>query len=253
MLCDAALVKPARELTYGLRAGLALLARRAQDVTRVLFAKTAARPIEPQLKMLRARGVPCEFASERDLEKLARTVQHEGLCVEALPRSWVAPHELAEQLAHVRGAAIATDRVRNSYNVGAILRSAAFFGLDGVLLGAPAPHPGLDPNAVRVAEGGAEELAFARTTDLAGTLARVREAGVHVVGADQNAEIDAREYAFPRPALLVVGNEREGLGARARSLCDATVAIRGSGAIESLNVGVAAGILIAQLARPGAQ
>jgi tRNA G18 (ribose-2'-O)-methylase SpoU len=246
-------VKSDRELTYGLRAGLALLARRAQDVTRVLFAKTAARAIEPQLKLLRARGVPCEFADDRDLERLARTVQHEGLCVEALARTWLTPQELAARLAHVRGAAIALDRVRNSYNVGAILRTAAFFGLDGVVIGAPAPHPGLDPNAARVAEGGAEELALARTTDLADTLAQMRKAGVRVIGADQNATVDARDYAFPRPALVVMGNEREGLGERARAACDATVGIRGAGAVESLNVGVAAGILLARLARSSAQ
>src|SRR5262249_38220969 len=124
-VCDFAAVKSDRELTYGLRAGLALLARRAPDVTRVFFAKTAARAIEAPLKLLRARGVPCEFASDRDLERVARTVQHEGLCVEAVTRAWLTPQELADRLAHMRGAAIALDRVRNSYNVGAILRSAA--------------------------------------------------------------------------------------------------------------------------------
>jgi RNA methyltransferase, TrmH family len=63
------------------------------------------------------------------------------------------------------GTAIALDRVRNPYNIGAIVRSAAFFGVDAALLGTPAPHPGLPPTAVRVAEGGAEHLALARTTD----------------------------------------------------------------------------------------
>jgi TrmH RNA methyltransferase len=197
----------------------------------------------------RARGVPCDEASDRDLERAARTVQHEGLVVEARPRAWIAPQELAERLAHVRGAAIALDRVRNSYNVGAILRTAAFFGLDGAVVGAPAPHPGLDPNAARVAEGGAEHLELARTTDLADTLRRMRAAGVKVVAADQNANDDARDFAFARPALVVLGNEKEGLSPRIRAECDATVAIRGAGPIESLNVGVAAGILIAQLAR----
>src|SRR5262249_21264355 len=132
-----------RETTYGLRAGLAVVARRAEDVVGVLFGRAALRAIEPRLKMLRARGVPCDEAPDRDPGRAARTVQHEGLVVEARPRAWLAPQDLAERLAHVRGAAIALDRVRNSYNVGAILRTAAFFGLDGVVLGAPAPHPGL--------------------------------------------------------------------------------------------------------------
>jgi TrmH RNA methyltransferase len=167
----------------------------------------------------------------------------------ATPRAWRSAQEVAQRLARVRGTAIATDRVRNSYNVGAILRTAAFFGVDAAIVGAPAPHPGLEPNAVRAAEGGAEEIELARTTDLAETLARVRAAGVRVVAADQNADIDARDFALTRPTLLVLGNEREGLAPRVRAECDATVAIRGTGAVESLNVSVAAAILIAQLAR----
>jgi len=76
-------------------------------------------------------------------------------------------------------------RVRNPYNVGAVLRSAAFFGLEAALLGTPAPHPGLAPTAVRVAEGGAEHLGLARTTDLAAPFARLRTRGVRVVGTER--------------------------------------------------------------------
>jgi TrmH RNA methyltransferase len=154
---------------------------------------------------------------------------------------------LAEALGRARGVAAALDRVRNPYNVGAVLRSAAFFGLDAVLLGAPAPHPGLAPTAVRVAEGGAEHVLLARTTDLAGTLARLRAAGVRVVGSDAHARAPAAASVFAPPCIVVVGNEREGLGERVRAQCDALVAIAGSGAMDSLNVAVAAGVLFSRL------
>ncbi|MGH7439024.1 MAG: TrmH family RNA methyltransferase, partial [Polyangiaceae bacterium] len=148
-----------------------------------------------------------------------------------------------------RGRVLALDRVRNPYNVGAILRSAAFFGLDGVILGAPAPHSGLAATAVRVAEGGAEEVALARATDLADTLSRLRARGVRIVGADGHATTDALTYRYEPPAVLVLGNEREGLADRVRAQCDVLVAVRGRGRVESLNVGVAAGVLVAQLVR----
>jgi tRNA G18 (ribose-2'-O)-methylase SpoU len=115
------------------------------------------------------------------------------------------------------------------------------------LLGAPSPDPGLAPTAVRVAEGAVEHLRMARTTDLAETLARLRSRGIRVFGADMRATADARDFAFERPAVLVVGNEREGLADRVRAQCDALVAIRGSGRVESLNVAVAAGVLIGAL------
>jgi RNA methyltransferase, TrmH family len=185
---------------------------------------------------------------EREIERIARSPQHEGLVLEARARKWTPPQDLADRLVKTRGTAIALDRVRNSYNIGAILRSAAFFGIDAALLGAPAPHPGLDANAVRVAEGGVEHLLLSRTTDLADTLGRLRSRGVKVIGADGQADASALGYGFTLPSLVVLGNERGGLAPRVRAECDALVAIRGRGAIESLNVAVAAGVLCAKLA-----
>jgi tRNA G18 (ribose-2'-O)-methylase SpoU len=169
------------------------------------------------------------------------------VCLGTKPRRFVAQGDLLELLTRRKGVAVALDRVRNPYNVGAILRTAAFFGVDAVILGAPAPHPALAPDAVRVAEGGAEHVALARTTDLAETLGRLRQKGVAIVGADQSAKQDIHAFVFTRPCVLVVGHEREGLGDRIRGSCDALVAIRGASTIESLNVAVASGILIAKL------
>ena len=188
--------------------------------------------------------------SDADIERFAESNQNEGLCVEARPRKWASMQDLAEHLVRVKGVAIALDRVRNPYNIGAIVRSAAFFGIDALLLGAPAPHPGLAPTAVRVAEGGADLLRLARTTDLADTLARLAGGGVRVIGADMRAPIDVRSHTFARPTVLVLGNEREGLDSRVRAQCGAFVAIRGTGRLESLNVGVAAGVLFAAATRP---
>jgi len=187
--------------------------------------------------------------SVAELDRVAESSHHEGLCVAVRPRRWLSTTELADVLVRGKGTALALDRVRNPYNVGAILRSAAFFGVDAVLLGTPAPHPGLAPTAVRVAEGGTEHVPLARTTDLADTLARLRARGIRVVGADGLATTAAAGFAFGRPAILVVGNEREGLGERVRAQCDAVVAVRGAGSVESLNVAVAAGVLIAEMTR----
>ena len=242
---------PARdavEIVYGLRAGLAVHLRRANEIVEVAFAGAVRREIEPMLRWAASNRVPAHEAQERDLERLAGAKNHEGLVLATKPRRWTTPNELLTTLGQ-RGAAIALDRVRNPYNVGAILRSAAFFGIDAALLGAPAPHPALAPAAVRVAEGGSEHLVLSRTTDLADTLARLRSRGVRVVGADGAAETNAIGYAFARPTVLVLGNEREGLADRVRAQCDAIVAIPGSGAVESLNVAVAAGVLIAELSR----
>jgi TrmH RNA methyltransferase len=235
------------EIVQGLRAGLAVFATRREDIVRVIGARKAAPELTEITRWAGSHGVPCLLAGDRELDQWAESSHHEGLCVVTRPRRWTGIRELGELLVHSKGTAVALDRVRNPYNVGAILRTAAFFGMAGAVLGAPAPHPALPSVAVRVAEGAAEVIELARTTDLAETLARLRSRGLRVYGADHQANRDAWGFAFDRPAILVLGHEREGLGQRVRAQCDALVAIGGSGRLESLNVAVAAGVLIAAM------
>jgi TrmH RNA methyltransferase len=242
------------EILFGLRAGIAICQKRPEDVLRLGWSahgwpERVEREVNEVIGTLSKRKVEARAMSNKELDRVAGNAHHEGLVLETKPRRWASGQELGDLLVKKKGTAVALDRVRNPFNVGAIVRSAAFFGVDAVLLGAPAPHPGLDPAAVRVAEGGAEHVAVSRTTDLADTLGRLRDRGIRVLGADGAADADALSTSFGRPAILVLGNEREGLGPRIRAHCDAMVAIRGTGAVESLNVGVAAGLLVAQLTR----
>jgi TrmH RNA methyltransferase len=237
------------EAVYGLRAGLAVIARRPDAVVRVVIGRGVDREAADLARWAASRRVPCAELPDAELDRAAGSTHHEGLCVITRPRRWASPKELAERLVRDRGVAVALDRVRNPYNIGAVLRSAAFFGVTGAILGAPAPHPALAPDAVRVAEGGAEHLVLSRTTDLADTLGRLRALGVRVVGADGASRTSALGFAFERPVVLVLGHEREGMGPRVRAQCDEVVAIQGTSAVESLNVAVAAGVLIAEVCR----
>lgn len=242
---------PAREgeIVFGLRAGLAVLAVRREELIRVAHSPEVRAEIGELVRHCASRAIPCVELSDRELARIAETTHHEGLVVMTRPRRWASLAQLGDRLIAGRGVAIALDRVRNPYNVGAILRSAAFLGIDAAILGAIAPHPALAPDAIRVAEGGAEHLALARTTDLADTLARLRARGAHVYGAAGGASEAAIGMQFERPALLVVGHEREGISPRVRGECERMIAIRGTGRIESLNVAVAASLLMSEVLR----
>jgi TrmH RNA methyltransferase len=235
------------ELVYGHRAGVAVLETRPADILRVGYDPAIERDLRDFLRACDMRQVPCTALPEGELSRLAHSDQHEGLLLETRPRKFIAPAALADMLSAKRGLAVAFDRVRNPYNIGAVLRTAAFFGVEAALLGTPAPHPALPPQAVRVAEGGAEHLALCRTTDLADTLSRLRSRGVLVIGAEDYGTSTVAAVAKKRPLVLVLGHEREGLSERVRAQCDALVAIKGSGHVRSLNVSIAASILIAQL------
>ena len=239
-------MKREREIVLGLRAGLAVFAKRREHIQRIGYAREVRGEISELVAWAAKKRLPCDELAPRDLERIADSDHHEGLVVAARPRAWTSSKELADLLVAKKGTAIALDRVRNPYNVGAIARTAAFFGVDALLLAAE-----LAPQAVRVAEGGVEHMALARTTDIADTLARLRQRGVRVVGADVRGAPRAIDLGATRPIVLVLGHEREGVAERVRAQCDALVRIEGSGAVESLNVGVAAGILIASMARAG--
>ncbi len=242
------------EIVFGHRAASAVWAVRPEDVLKIGYARERAADVEEMLRAASARRIPVGELSELELERASRSTHHEGLVVRAKPRKWSSLSDLANALISARGGrargfAIALDRVRNPYNVGAILRSAAFFGIDAAILGSLAPHPALAPDAIRVAEGGAEHLRLARTTDLADTLLRLRGRGLRVIGAESDARASLFGYAFAAPTVLVLGHEREGLSPAVRAACDDVVAIPGAGHVVSLNVGVAASVCIAELAR----
>ena len=241
------------EVVFGVRAALAVLEKRANDIERVAYSSETRDAGSERLRWAAANERPARELRDDDLTDLAGSNHHEGLCVVTRARRWTPPAELAEHLVRVNGTAIALDRVRNPYNIGAILRSAAFFGVDAALLGAPAPHPALAPGAVRVAEGGVEHLLVTRTTDLVETLTRLRGRGIQIVGAESDAQHNAIGYAFRRPTVLVLGNEREGISPRVRAACDALVAIPGNATIDSLNVSIAASLMMAEMTREALQ
>jgi TrmH RNA methyltransferase len=237
------------EVVFGYRAGLAVLARRPEDVRRVACSAALRREIDDVLRRSKVPRIERAELEDERLARLAGSAHHEGLCVVTSARRFASADDLGARLVAENGVALALDRVRNPYNIGAMLRSAAFFGVEGALLGALAPQPALPPDALRVAEGGAEHLMLSRTTDLAETLARLRARGIRVFGAESEGSESAIGHAFPRPAILVVGHEREGLGPRVLAQCDELVGIRGSGVVGSLNVAIAASVLLAEMCR----
>lgn len=234
---------------YGLRACLALFERYPEKIERVAYHRENRRILEQLQRWAVAQRIECHETSDVQLNVIAGTKNHEGLVFEVKARTWLTPQEFADRLVRTKGTAIALERIRNPYNIGAILRSAAFFGMDGALLGAPAPHPGLPADAIRVAEGGAEQLEFARTTDLPDTLGRLRAKGITIIGAESEATVNAIGFTYTRPIVVVLGHEREGLSERAKAQCDKLVAIPGLSSVRSLNVSIAASVLFAEVMR----
>jgi TrmH RNA methyltransferase len=239
-----------RERTFGLEAAMALMRVRPSDVRRLAYHADLGPRLAPTLRELAARRVAYTEKDDAELRAIAGSTHHEGIVVEALEREVLDERGVIDRFGVDRGPLrlVALDGVENPHNVGAIVRTAAFLGVHGVIVHATIEQP-FGPAAIRVAEGGAEHLALARVDDLASLCRALAGRGVSILGTDAAATEDARAFDYPRRALVVLGSEAAGVSVAVRRTLSHTVGVRGSGAVESLNVSVAAGIVLGSATR----
>jgi 23S rRNA (guanosine2251-2'-O)-methyltransferase len=148
-----------------------------------------------------------------------------------------------------RGLWLALDQLQDPHNVGAVFRTAAFFGVQGIVLTVDRSAP-LSPTVYDVASGGLEYVPFTLQTNLARALEVAKKSELWVLGSSEHATESVDGVDRDRRWLLVVGNEEKGLRRLTQERCDQLCRIPPAGPIGSLNVSVAAGILMASLSRP---
>ncbi len=149
--------------------------------------------------------------------------------------------DLAALFADTTGLFLALDTVQDPQNLGAIFRSAAFFGVRGVLLTRDR-SASLTGAAYDVASGGVEYVPFSVQTNLSRALDVAKDAGLWVLGTSEHAEKALDAFSADRSWLLVLGNEESGMRRLTRDKCDEVCRIAPRGAIGSLNVSAAAAI-----------
>jgi TrmH RNA methyltransferase len=232
-----------RELLHvcGLAAVRALLARQPGRVERLFFEERLATETGAARQALARARKPYRKVEAAELARIAGTVHHGGIVAIARPQPIATlDPAIATEWARKGEPLLILDGIANPHNLGAIARSAAFFGIERIIL-ADRPDQALPSDAsYRIAEGGLDCVSLYRAA-LPEALPRLKPA-YRVLGAVPGRDPMPRPGGAP--AALVLGNEETGLSPAVASACDALVGLAGSGRIESLNVGVAAGILL---------
>ena len=241
----------AAPVAYGIHAVRVLLTRHPQRVRRVLLAggRDAGRLAEIRTLAQRS-GVQVAAADDALLAKLAEGERHQGVVAEIVPRAGDPETQLEEAL-EAAGASpllLVLDGVQDPHNLGACLRSADAAGVAAVIV--PRDRAaGLTPVVRKVAAGAAETVPVVPVVNLARTLRELKERGVWLVGTDDAADKTLYDADLKGPLALVMGSEGEGMRRLTRECCDQLVSIPMAGAVESLNVSVAAGVALFEAVR----
>ena len=202
------------------------------------------------------RGAPVQYVPEARLKHEADGAAHQGVVAITAPLRY---REVDEMLSEIAGTwsevkarsplLLVIDRVTDPRNFGALLRSAVAAGTDGVVVPTREMAP-LNAAAMKASAGTAPRIPIARTDDLPRVLTQLKERGYWVCGAEGTAETTLWDVDWDRPMAVVLGSEGEGLAPDVAEACDELVAIPMRGPAESLNVSVAAGLLLFAAARP---
>jgi 23S rRNA (guanosine2251-2'-O)-methyltransferase len=221
-----------QEVVYGRNPVRELLRAGRRPAHRVLALEQLAG--EPWLA-----GVRVERAQRAELGRLAGTADHQGVVALTDPYPYADPRDLLEE----PGAIVVLDGAQDPRNLGAIARVAEAAGAAGLVI-ARRGTPGVTATVCKASAGAVEHLPIARVGSIAAFVHDAAGAGRAAVGADAGRGEDYATIDWPPGALLVLGSEGEGLRPRVRDACAVLARIPMAGRVDSLNLSVAAGVLL---------
>jgi len=196
------------------------------------------------------RGIPIVEVRASELDRLAPGVVHQGVALSVGEFTYTPLEDLIEEPAAgcESRLILALDHITDEGNFGAIIRTAAFFGVEAIVI--PRDRSvRVTPSVLKRSSGAHFLVPVSRVVNLSRGLDLLKRAGFWIMGAAGESTISLYDFDWTVPVVLLLGNERKGLGVAVRKRCDGLVSIPGTGGVESLNVSVAAGVLLAEITR----
>jgi 23S rRNA (guanosine2251-2'-O)-methyltransferase len=207
--------------------------------------------VAESVSLAAGKGISVLEVQRAELDRLTNGAVHQGIALQMPPFEYAHPDDLlkAAQDTGEPPLLVALDGVTDPRNLGAVIRSAAAFGANGVLV-PQRRSAGVTAVAWRTSAGMAARLPVAMATNLTRSLRDFAARGLMIVGLDADGTMELDDLSLATsPLVVVVGSEGRGLSRLVRETCDATVSIPMSAGVESLNASVAAGVVLAEVAR----
>ena len=224
----------------------ALAAGRALDRIVVARGRHGER-VEAVVQGAKSRGVPVRFEDRAQLDRLVGTSLHQGIAALAAAKPAIALEDLL-RAKDGRGLLVLLDGIEDPHNLGAIVRTALAAGAQGVVI-PERRAAGLSDTVERASAGALAHLPIARVKNLVRAMEEMKVGGYWLVGLDERAEKSYTEVDLKGPVGIVLGREGEGLHELTRKRCDFLVSLPTTGPVRSLNVSVAAGVMLFEAVR----
>ena len=240
----------------GLRAVEQVLGTDASDVRRIYAEYQTANPrVEAIIKSAQSRGIEIQPANRARLAQMSGEARHQGVIAE-IQRSTTLDEAGLRSMVEQRLTAadseplllLVLDGVQDPHNLGACLRTADAAGVDAVVVPRHGAA-GLSPAVSKVAAGAAEQLPFATVGNLNRVLGWLADYGVRAIGTSDKADCSLYAADLSGSVALVMGREHTGLSQSISSRCDTLVSLPMGGVVSSLNVSVATGVCLYEIAR----
>jgi 23S rRNA (guanosine2251-2'-O)-methyltransferase len=206
--------------------------------------------VQSLVKGLQKHNIRAEKADRKKLDNLSKGSNHQGIILEVEMPAMRSESDLKAVVESGRQVPfwLILDHVQDPQNLGACLRTADAAGVQGVIV-TKDQAVGITPAVCKVASGAAETVPVYQVTNLSRTISWLKEQGIWIAGAAGEAEKTIYEVDVNMPLALVMGAEEKGMRRLTREQCDFLVKIPMQGSVESLNVSVAAGVLIYEIVR----
>lgn len=236
------------QIIYGIHAVEEALAARGRAFEYVGIAGRNDARIQKIAELCRAAGIPIRTIPRDQLTRLAKTSNHQGVVAIAAEKKY---EDLEDALASKRGKysfLVVLDGVEDPHNLGAIIRTAEGSGADGIVI--PERRAvGITPTVAKASAGASEYLPIAKVTNIGRAIEDIKSHNIWTVGLDERGTQPYDSLDYKMDCALVLGAEGHGLHEQVRKKCDFLVSIPMLGKVPSLNVSVAAAVVMYEIAR----
>ena len=204
--------------------------------------------LEELIAECRAQAIAVRFLARAELDRVAGNSRHQGIVAVTSAKAYVGLDEVIAARRAEHALVLILDGIEDPHNLGAILRSAEAAGANGVII-PERRAAGVTATVAKVSAGASEHLPVAKVTNLARTLEELKQRGFWIVGLDERGTQSYTTVDYRMDCAIVLGAEGKGLHELVRKKCDFLVSIPMLGQVSSLNVSVAAGVVLFEAVR----